>query len=153
VLQEAGFICYRTEAAYPLLLRTGYFGVGLFLRSIDHLLALTRIPLYDILQSSKLMVKIGSSQHLFDFHPVVERLLDRMNLHWLRLRRITRGIREAAEQKKMIHIWAHPWEFRTEQDFDKLRYIFECAAQEITQGRMRSVGMAEFAQLTLKTDQ
>lgn len=152
VLQEAGFICYRSEPTYPLLLRIRYFGIGLILRAIDHLMAITRVPIYAVKRMGEPMVNIGASQHLFDFHPQIEAVLDRLNLHRLRLRRIIRGVHVAAKDRRMIHIWAHPWEFRTEQDFDKLRYIFEQVADEIAHGRMRSVGMTEFAQLMLKTD-
>jgi hypothetical protein len=114
-------------------------------------LAITNLPIYSVNRVNEPMVKIGSSQHLFDFHPQIEKVLDSMNLHRLRLRRIIRGVHVAAKERGMIHVWAHPWEFRTDQDFDKLRCIFEHVADETSQGRMRSVGMTEFAQLTLKT--
>ncbi|MBN1312808.1 MAG: polysaccharide deacetylase family protein [Anaerolineae bacterium] len=148
-LQEAGFICYRSEQVYPLLLRTRYFNLGSIFRAIDHLLSITRLPIYEVRTICESMVNVGTSQHFFDFPAPLEEMLDKMNLHRLRLRRIAYGIHEAARQRRMLHIWAHPWEFSTGQDFDKLRYIFEHVAHEIAQGRMRSVGMTEFAKLAL----
>ncbi|MBN1427330.1 MAG: polysaccharide deacetylase family protein [Anaerolineae bacterium] len=152
MLYEAGFTCYRSEPFYPWLLRTRYFNIGSILRAVDHLLAVTRLPLYDVPPGAHLMVNVGASQHLFDFHPQIEKLFDKVNLHRLRLRRIRDGIHEAARQKKMLHIWAHPWEFRTGQDFDKLRYVFEHVADEVERGQMRSIGMADFAALTRETE-
>jgi hypothetical protein len=151
VLQQAGFICFRSEPILPLLMRTRYFNMGLILRTVDHLLAITKLPLYGVDPSCGPMVEIGSSQHFFDFHPLAERMLDKARLHRLRLRRIKYGIGEAAKKRKMLHVWAHPWEFRTEQDFDRLRCMFEHVAHQIAQGRMLSVGMTEFARLTLDT--
>ncbi|MDZ7318954.1 MAG: hypothetical protein ONB11_07355, partial [candidate division KSB1 bacterium] len=58
-----------------------------------------------------------------------------------------KAIKKAAVQKKVVHVWAHPWEFRTEQDFDKLRYIFQHVAQEVSAGNMQSVTMNEMAQI------
>jgi len=150
VLQEAAFICYRSEPVYPLLLRTKYFNLGAILRAVDHLLAITKLPIYEAKAIQKHMVNVEASQYFFDFPMLIEKMLDKVDLHRLRLRRIVYGVHEAARQRRMLHIWAHPWEFSTGQDFDKLRYIFEHVAHEIAQGRMRSVGMAEYAESVLK---
>jgi hypothetical protein len=147
LLQEAGFTCYRSEEHVPPLLRVRHFYVGPLLKAVDHLLAISTPPIYEVDGAYDSMVNIRASQHLFGFNQVLERTLDRLNLHRLRLRRIARGIHKAADHKKMIHIWAHPWEFRTEHDFDKLRYVFGHVADEVRQGRMQSVGMAELARI------
>ena len=72
-------------------------------------------------------------------------MLDLLNLHTLRIRRVVEGLKKAAEEKKILHIWAHPWEFRSEQDFEKLRHIFDHVSNEVSRGRIRSVGMADLA--------
>ena len=95
------------------------------------------------------MVTLFSSQCFFDLNRKFEHFLDALNLHDLRFKRIIRGIKTAAEEKKMIHIWAHPCDFRTEKDFIKLRHVFASVSQEIKMGRMRSVGMTEMARLII----
>jgi hypothetical protein len=93
------------------------------------------------------LVNFRESQHLFAFNRKVELLLDSHNLHNLRVRRIVKGIKKAAREKKIFHLWAHPWEFRTEKDFLKLRYIFNYVVKEVKAGNMQSIGMAELAKI------
>jgi hypothetical protein len=91
------------------------------------------------------LIEQRPSQHLFGFNRRIELALDALNLHSLRFRRISRGLKNAVEEKKILHLWAHPWEFRTEKDFEKLRYIFELVSREIEKGTIQSIGMANLA--------
>ena len=144
LFRRAGFICYRS-AEKPGRVRLGY--VGKLLKSIDHILGITTPPVYDLdgLESCG-MVNLRPSQHFFGFNRRLEGVLDSLNLHRLRIRRMVKAIRSAAEQGKIVHIWAHPWEFRSEKDFDKLRYLLDHVAGEMAKGRIQSVGMARLAE-------
>lgn len=145
---EAGFICYRSEKHDSLLIRNKYFGK--YIKTMDHLLNLTTPPVYalDEIEYNG-MVNMKESQHIFGFNRKIELFLDSLNLHKLRIRRIIKGINKAAAEKKVIHVWAHPWEFRTDKDFEKLAYIFEAVSDQIGKGNFHSTSMGDLAQITI----
>ncbi len=147
-LKEAGLICYRDGPKKSGLINHTYFGK--FIKTIDHLLGISEIPLFDLTyQDNHGLVNLGASQYLFDINRRLELLLDKLNLHTVRIERIIKAVKKAAQRKKMLHIWAHPCEFRTEKDFIKLRYIFDAVSEEIKNGQMRSVGMTEMAKIMI----
>ncbi len=142
-----GFKCYRSEAHLSIWIRNRFFGS--YLKTLDHILGITTPPLYtldELPRTADGMIDITESMHLKGFNWNVEKILDSANLHRLRLRRAVRGIHKAAEQRKVIHLWAHPWEFQTEKDMDKMRYIFEAVAEEQTAGRLQSTTMSALAE-------
>lgn len=148
ILRRAGFICYRGEPTRPWLVRNKL--LGRYVKAIDQVLGLSKIPIFDLQKiEDHGLVTLFSSQCFFDLNRRFEHFLDALNLYNLRFRRVIRGIRAAAEEKKMIHIWAHPCDFRTEKDFIKLRHIFAAVSQEIKKGRIMSVGMTEMARLII----
>jgi len=144
IFKEAGFICYRCEEDHPKSLRFRY--LGKLLKSIDHILSITTPPVYELngVDSSG-MVKICSSQHFFGFNRRLELILDSLNLHNLRINRMINSVKKAADEKKIVHIWAHPWEFQTKKDIKKLRYLLSYVSDEMRRGRIKSIGMAELA--------
>lgn len=91
------------------------------------------------------MIDLPESMHIKGFNWKLERKLDDLGLPLLRFRRVIKGIKKAADEKKIIHLWAHPWEFQTQKDIDKMRYIFQAVDQEQKQGRMRSITMYDLA--------
>jgi hypothetical protein len=64
---------------------------------------------------------------------------------------MAKAVRRAAHERKVVHFWAHPWDFRTEQDFDKLKFLLDHVAQHVDSGTLRSVGMSELAEIVLNT--
>ncbi len=150
MFKAEGFTNYRDDEHFPLLLRPKR--IGPLIKTIDHILGITAPPVHALGVEPNGMVNLRPSQHIFAFNRKLETFLDARNLHTLRLRRIVRGIKKAAAERKFIHVWAHPWEFRTAQDFDKLRYILAPAAAEIQRGRMRSVSMSALAQIALEAE-
>lgn len=147
LVKDAGFICYRGHDRIPRL-----YELIPILESFDHILSLSKLPLYDIDASAidpNGLVCLPGSQHLFNYNRSMENILDGLNFHKLRLNRIFRGIEKAAVEGKMVHLWAHPWEFRTEKDLEKLEAILCFVAEKVAQGKMRSVSMTEMAQLIL----
>ncbi|NPV87532.1 MAG: polysaccharide deacetylase family protein [Anaerolineae bacterium] len=146
VLREYGFICYRTEEPMSIWIRNRYFGA--YIKTIDHLLAISTPPLFTLENIKKDihgMIAIPASMHFKGFNWGLERWLDNAGLHLLRLRRMVNGIHKAAEQKKIIHFWLHPWEVQTPKDLEKMRYVFQAVAQEIERGRMQSITMLDLA--------
>lgn len=144
LFQEAGFISYRTDIRGSIYTRNKYFNK--LIKAIDHVLSISIPPFYSFEElANDGMVNIKESQHLFGYNRRIELFLDSLNLHKQRIKRIIKGVKKAAEEKKIIHIWAHPWEFRTEKDFKKLRFIFENVALEIEKGKMQSITMVELA--------
>lgn len=144
--REAGFTSYRDDAELPWLTRNRYFGGPL--KSADHVLALSTPPVYGLdamVDTANGLVVHKPSQHLFGFNRGLETWLDGRGMALLRVRRIVRGVRQAAAEGKVFHLWAHPWEFRTEDDFAKLRYILGAVREEIERGRLIPIGMRDLA--------
>lgn len=147
LIKAAGFTSYRGHDRIPRL-----YELVPLLESFDHILSLSRLPLYNADASAidpHGMVCLPGSQHLFNYNRSMETVLDGLNLHKLRLKRIFRGIKKAAEEGKIVHLWAHPWEFRTEKDLEKLEAILSFAAEQIQRGNLRSVTMTEMADIIL----
>ena len=148
ILKEVGMICYRSEPEISPLSKNKYFGK--YIKTIDQFLGLSNIPIYDLTcDENHGLVILRPSQYLFDFNRKLELFLDSINLQNMRIRRIIKGVKRAAQEKKMIHIWAHPCEFRTVKDFSKLRQIFIAVSEEVKQGRIQSIGMAEMARMLI----
>jgi peptidoglycan/xylan/chitin deacetylase (PgdA/CDA1 family) len=145
----AGFICYRGEEAMPAFYRWPVIG-RVFRRLYYYLAAVSAPPIYTPQREASGLVNLPSSRWLFGFNRRGDRLLDALNLSTLRLRKMASGIRAAAREGKVIHIWAHPYEFRSEKDLNRLRYLLHHAAEEIAAGRMRSIGMADLSRKLLE---
>jgi len=152
LFEEYGFLCYRGEEYLPLVTRNKYM-IGKIAKILDHVLGISTPPIYELKEfAAGNMVNLTATQHIFEFNREAELLLDKWGLPNLRIRRITRAIKKAASQKKIVHIWAHPWEFRTEADFKKLECILETVAQETQAGHMKSASMATMAILSKETN-
>lgn len=148
LLKDAGFICYRGHDSIPRPSR-----IFPILGSFDHIFSLSRLPVYDADDSAVMpngLVNLRGSQHLFNFDRSIENVLDSLGLQNLRLNRIFKGIRKAAAEGKIVHLWAHPWEFRTTKDLEKLDTILASVAEQTARGRMRSLTMSEMARIILE---
>jgi len=151
LLSQHGFTNYRADVVEPLLVRNRYF--GRYVKTLDHIIGFTTAPTYPLAEIvDDDLLRLSSSQHLFGFNRGVDTMLDRLHLSTLRLRRITRGINHAADRKHMFHLWAHPWEFRSEDDLSKLEHIFQTVNRLKEAGQMQSVTMAEMAGIIGKLD-
>lgn len=152
VFKDAGFLCYRGVEDIPPLHRRRYGGD--LLKPIDHILAISTPPVYSPEQLEVApLVDLKASQEFFGFSRRLELVLDALDLQTLRIRRMVKGIRKAARERKILHIFAHPWEFQTEKDFEKLRYLLGHVADEIATGSIQSIGMADLANRALKAAQ
>ena len=149
LFKEYGFICYRGEELMPEISSLPLIG-RVFRRFYHYLSPLFTPQVYAFKVEPSGLVKFPSSRWLFGFNRKVERILDSLNLHNLRIRKIVKGIEKAAIEKKIIHIWAHPWEFQTKKDIEKLCYLLGYVSDEMSKGRIQSVGMADLARIAME---
>lgn len=148
VLRAAGFTNFRAAGReYPFGRRSR---LGAVIKLLSHLGGWPAAPTYAIesLRQRNGLLEQPPSAYLFDVRRSVERLLDALGLQRLRLRAIAAALGEAAVSGRIMHLWAHPWEFRSDKDFDKLRHIFELYATHRDAGRLVSVTMSQIARLS-----
>jgi hypothetical protein len=143
LFRDAGFTCYRGSKVMPELYRVPV--IGKIYNRLDLFFSFAIPESFDPSLNELGMVNLPASRWLFRINRELETGLDGLNLHRLRLQPIIRGIRRAADRGQCIHLWAHPWEFRTEKDFDKLRVLFGVVQQEVNRGRLQSLTMGEMA--------
>ena len=142
-VKDSGFICYRGHDRIPRPSE-----IFPFLEVLDHLFPISKLPVYEVNASaidSSGLVNLPGSQHLFYDNLSAENILTVLNLHKRRLNRIFKGIETAAAEGKMVHLWAHPWEFRSAAALEILEDVLSFVAQKIAQGRIHSVTMTEMA--------
>lgn len=149
IFKEAGFNCYRGVEPRTRAHNLPLIGKGF--RRFEELSSILTPPIYDLPQPDDSgMVNLPGSRWLFGFNRRADRLLDAAGPGLLRMRPIVEGVRRAAAQGKIIHVWAHPYEFQTGADFEKLRYVLSAVAEEVQRGTMQSVSMAALAQMSLQ---
>jgi hypothetical protein len=144
VFRAAGFTCYRGVEVRARIHAVPVLGKAF--RRFEDLSSLVVPQPFDRPEPDHSgLVNLPASRWLFGFNRRADRLIDRLALSTLRMRRVAAGIHQAAAEGKIIHLWAHPYEFQTDADFQKLRYLFSSYALEAARGRMQSVSMAWLA--------
>jgi hypothetical protein len=148
LFREAGFFCYRgKEVRHPVLSAPV---VGKMLNKVNLALPFLTPQSFQVSIDPSGLVNLPSSYWLFRTNRSVESILDRLGAPKLRLRPAARAIRRGASRSEVFHLWAHPHEFRTERDFDKLRYLLGHVADEVEGGRLVSVTMADLARQVIR---
>jgi hypothetical protein len=153
LFKEFGFICYRGEIkphpyfSFPLVGRT----IRKVYNLISSLLPPSVYSLPGIDPSG--LINLPSTEYFFGRYRRFERWLDLFGLHHLSVQNMVKSVRRAAAEKKILHIRAHPCEFQTEMDFNKLHYLLGTVEKERNQGRMRTVGMTQLARDILRREQ
>jgi peptidoglycan/xylan/chitin deacetylase (PgdA/CDA1 family) len=148
LFREYGFICYRGSEVLPPLSRWPIAG-PVFRKLYETIAAFLPPVVYEPRVGGPQMVNLPSSKALFGLNRRMETVADFFHLPRPRIGRITKGIARAAAEKKVLHIYAHPYEFRSGKDVDMLRRVLEKAAGEIAKGTLLSVGMGELARKVL----
>ena len=145
LFREHGFTCFRGSDlergfANGLPQIPGYRRLRDFLSPLE-------IPcVYDPAEFQESgLVNLPSSRCYFRLRAGIEGVLDLLGLEKVRIGRMLEGVRNAAAQKKAIHIRAHAEQFASDRDEKKLKYFLAHVAEEITRGTIRSVGMSELA--------
>lgn len=144
LFHQYGFLCYRGVEQQPGCCRLPLLG-ALLRRSYYYVSVFSTPPLYAGEITDSGLINLPSTRWLFGFNRSLDRFLDRWHVGRARLARTRRAVHTAAAQNKIIHIWAHPYEFESRHDFDKLRYLLDSVAAEVARGRMESTTMAQLA--------
>jgi peptidoglycan/xylan/chitin deacetylase (PgdA/CDA1 family) len=148
LFHEYGFLCYRNDH-----LRRGAYSLPVvgraFRRFEPHLAGLSAPSLYDATIGPAGLVSIPAGRWLFGASRRSERVLDSLHLNHLRLLALMSAVRKAAREKRVIHVYVHPYEFQTEKDYAKLRLLLSRVSLEIQQGTIQSVAMKDLAQIVL----
>ena len=149
VFRERGFICYRGKMTRPRVYQYGL--IGKLLKHIDHVCAFSIPHPYPLDGREPMgLVNLPASMEFFDFNRKIELILDSLSLHKVRINRMVKAVKEAAEKKRIVHVSAHPCEFQTRKDFEKLRYLLGHVADEISRGRLRSISMSDLARTVIR---
>ena len=142
VLRECGFNAYRDEENDWIHEKIKYFPLLRALRLVDAYIPLTGQGGYMPKNEGGVWNLTGSRM----YRPI------RKSLHFLeglKLRRIKRQMRHAAEHDLTFHLWWHPHNVgvRTEEHLQQLEELFQYYRQLQETYGMRSLNMAEAANL------
>ncbi len=141
--KEEGFVCYR-----GVEMRHSDYQIPILGKAINYLdwLLQFRIPkVYVPWVDESGLVNLPGSRGFFHPNERLEKLLDALGLPFLRITRMVKGVQKAAREGKVLHIYTHPEEFRTDQDFEKLEYLLSAVAEEIKKGTIESIGVTDLA--------
>jgi hypothetical protein len=153
LFKESGFLCYRGPELMPEMYSLPIIG-KIFRRFHRYISSFLVSNVYELpAVSPNKLVNIPSTQHFFGYGRRAKMLLDIFNLHEFSIKQMIKGIKKAADERKIIHIRAHPLDFRTEEDFARLHQLFENVSGLVDKGLLESVGMAQLAEIfMLKKD-
>jgi hypothetical protein len=148
VLQEAGVVCYRGNELHWMYQPRARSQETLAVRGprlLDHYVSLSGsnvVRWEEVLQPNGLC-DVRSSMFLRPYSQ------QRKSFESLRLRRIGGGIRAAAEQRGIFHLWWHPHNFgvNTNENLDFLRKVLETFSSCRQTHGMRSLSMIDVAAL------
>lgn len=141
--KNAGYICYRGDELRPKGSRFTLFRKAM---NVFDLIFQIRTPLvYDPILDESGLMNLPASRWFFGMNRWVEAVLDAVGLDSLRILPMIEAVKRAAREGKIVHIWAHPEEFKTDRDFEKLRYLLEQVTVEIEKGSMQSITMIDLA--------
>ena len=146
LLKEGGIVCYRGNEPHWMYQPRPRSEETLAVRAprlLDHYVSLfgSRVVRWEeVLQPSGLC-DVRSSMFLRPYST------QRKSFESIRLRRIGGGIRAAAEQRGIFHLWWHPHNFgaNTKENLDFLRSVLEVFATYRQTHGMRSLSMIEVA--------
>jgi peptidoglycan/xylan/chitin deacetylase (PgdA/CDA1 family) len=153
VLKQAGIVCYRGNEPHWMYQSRPRSKETLAIRAprlLDHYVSVSGSKLVgwdEILQSNGLC-DIRSSMFLRPYST------GRKSLESIRLRRINNGIRAAAEERAIFHLWWHPHNFgvNTTENLNFLRSILEVFSHCRETYGMKSLSMIDVASLVSNVD-
>jgi peptidoglycan/xylan/chitin deacetylase (PgdA/CDA1 family) len=153
VLKEAGIICYRGNEPHWMYQPRPRRQETLAVRAprlLDHYVSLSGSKVVrweEVLQPSGLC-DVRSSMFLRPYSP------QRKSFESIRLRRIAGGIRAAAEQRGIFHLWWHPHNFgaNTDDNLDFLRNVLDVFSRCRQTHGMKSLSMIDVAALVTNVD-
>jgi peptidoglycan/xylan/chitin deacetylase (PgdA/CDA1 family) len=139
--EEYGFKCYRGDELLP----TDYYSlpiIGKLLNRIDIITQLRTPQVYPLPKPTAGIINLPASRGMFRVNPHFERLLEHLKLGHLPAASLIRGVEKAAREKSVFHLYAHPYEFSTDKNFEKLRRIFSAVGEKVRSGDLQTVSMS-----------
>ena len=143
LFEEYGFLCYRGESPASRLSSVPFLGKVARRLQQSPLFASPAYELHPVQACG--LVNIPASPNYFKPSHGVRRLLDALSLYGLSMSGAVRGIEQAANENKVFHLRAHPCEFQTQKDWEKLRHVLGRASEQVGRGKLRSITMADLA--------
>jgi len=154
LLKDAGIVCYRGNEPHWMYRprpRSQETFVVRAPRLLDHYVSLSgsKVVRWDEVLQPNGLCDVRSSMFLRPYST------QRKSLEPIRLRRIAGGIRAAAEQRGIFHLWWHPHNFgaNTTENLDFLRSVLEVFSSCRQTHGMRSLNMAQVAALLSNADE
>ena len=144
LFEESGFRCYRgAEPASDLGMLRWFGRIRRRLRQVPFVFT---PPVYDLPSPGPYgLVNLPASPNYFKRGRRSSRFFDALNLSNFSMSGAIRGVRRAAEESKVVHVWSHPCDFQTDKDWEKLRYLFRHVSEQVSQGAIQSVTMGDLA--------
>lgn len=146
VFKEMGFVCFRGAEVVPTKRQTLGAAGGAFFSKLAPYLSPPEV--YKPKLDPAGLVNLPASRWIGPDHNL-ENLALFENLYSLRLKKIADAVKVAAREKKVVHIWLHPYEFQSERDFERLRNLLSVVGELVENGAIRSIGMADLARQAL----
>jgi peptidoglycan/xylan/chitin deacetylase (PgdA/CDA1 family) len=154
VLNQAGIVCYRGNEPHWMYQPRPRSKETLAVRAprlLDHYLSVSgsKVIGWDEILQSNGLCDVRSSMFLRPYSTGPK------SLESIRLRRIANGIRSAAEQRGIFHLWWHPHNFgvNTNENLDFLRSVLEVFSRCRQTHAMKSLSMTEVASLVSNADE
>jgi peptidoglycan/xylan/chitin deacetylase (PgdA/CDA1 family) len=154
LLKEAGLTCYRGNEPHWMYQPRPRSQETLAVRAprlLDHYVSLsgTKVVRWDEVLQPNGLCNVRSSMFLRPYST------QRKGLEAIRLRRIAGGLRAAAEQRGIFHLWWHPHNFgaNTAENLNFLRSVLEIFSSCRQTHGMRSLNMGEVALLVSNADE
>jgi len=142
VLADHGFACYRGNA--PPAGPTVPLG-----RQVSKLMGgMTRAPvppLVDATIDEHGLVDVPASLYLFGFQGLARRLVDTVRGDPV-VRSVRRGLNAVTGTDRILHLWLHPNNLRTDADVERLQRVLELVRERIDAGGVRVETMGEVAE-------
>jgi peptidoglycan/xylan/chitin deacetylase (PgdA/CDA1 family) len=154
VLKHAGIVCYRGNEPHWMYQPRPRSKETLAVRAprlLDHYVSVSgsKVVSWDEILQPNGLCDVRSSMFLRPYST------GRKGLESIRLRRIANGIRAAAEQRGIFHLWWHPHNFglNTDENLDFLRSVLEVFARCQQTHGMKSLSMIDVASLVSGVDE
>jgi peptidoglycan/xylan/chitin deacetylase (PgdA/CDA1 family) len=144
LFEELGFLCYR--GAEPPCNTDKLPYLSKIRRRLRQLPFVFTPPVFDLPNVGPPgLVNIPASPNYFKRGRGLHRFFDALNWTKLSVSGAIRGVRKAAEESKIVHVWSHPCDFQTEKDWEKLRHLLCYVSGQVRQGRLKCITMGDLA--------
>jgi peptidoglycan/xylan/chitin deacetylase (PgdA/CDA1 family) len=142
VLADYGFECYRGKrpdagSNLPLERQLSKLVGGVTRPAVP--------PLVDATIDEYGLVDVPASLYLFNFEGIGRRFVETIRDDFV-VRSVRRGLDAVAGTDRILHLWLHPNNLRTDSDVDRLQRVFEAIRERSDAGDVNVETMGEVAE-------